>query len=330
MNRLPKKILKIFLYLLLSVFILLAGVFIFIQTDTFNKIALEYAVENLNEGLKEKDSRISVTSLKGNIFTGLRLDSGSIVTGQDTLIKFNFIDLKYNIWGLLDHRILLDHIVISSPVINFKKVKDSTDNLIWNFSRLFSSSEESDTSASAFDWDIAVNKFKLENGFIRTMGNINDTAVFTEEQIQTMNDVFDPENFLAEDLNMELDGKYFRDSKNLSLKNLSFKSNSGFSINSLMLDADIDIKNSQTAVSGLVLETERSKIFIRKVVLSEFNPFDSVTFKNFKEKELDADINIEKINFKDISFFLPELNLPDSSAGLILKAKGKYGDIDIS
>ncbi|MEO8447761.1 MAG: hypothetical protein ABI528_09715, partial [bacterium] len=71
MNKLPKKILKIFLYILLSVFILIAGVFIFIQTDTFNKLALNYAVENLNEGLKEKDSRIQVKSLKGNIFTGL-------------------------------------------------------------------------------------------------------------------------------------------------------------------------------------------------------------------------------------------------------------------
>ena len=330
MNRIPKKIFKIFMYVLLSVFILIAAIFIFIQTDIFNKIALDYAVENLNEGLKEKNSRINVRSLTGNIFTGLRMDSGSIVTEQDTLLKFNFIDLKYNIWGLLDQRILLDHIIISSPVINLKKVKDSTDNLIWNFSRLFSSPEESDTSTSAFDWDIAVNKFKIKNGFIRTMGKINDTVLFVQENIQSVNDVFDPENFLASDLNMELDGMYFRDSKKINLKDLSFKSNSGFSINKFALEADIDIKDSKTAVSGLVLETERSKMFINTAVLSEFNPFDSTAFENFREKELDADIYIENINFRDVSFFLPDLNLPDSTAGLILKAKGKYGDIDIS
>lgn len=330
MNRLPKKILKIVLYMLLSVFILMTAILIFIQTDTFNKIALDFAVEKLNEGLEKKDSRIHVTSLKGNIFTGLTLDSGSIVTAQDTLIKFNYIDLKYNVWGLLDHQILLDHIILGSPVINLTKIKDSTDNLIWNFSRLFSSSEESDTSASSFDWDIAVNSFRIENGFIRTMGKITDTNLTTQDNIQSVNNAFDPENLLITDLNMELNGNYFRESKKLNLKSFSYKSNSGFSINSFMFDADIDIKDAETSLNSMVLVTDRSKIIINKAVLNDFNPFDSLTFENFKDKDLDADINIENINFKDLNFFLPDLDLPDSSAGLVLKVKGKYRDFDIS
>ena len=142
MNKIISKGLKIFLWVTGILLILLIGIFLFVQTNTFNKLALDYAVENLNEGLQRNDGMIHVTSLNGNIFTGLQLDSGNITLGNDTLMKFNYIDLKYDIWGLLDKRIILDHVIISSPEISFNKIRDSTENMLWNFSKLFSSSDE--------------------------------------------------------------------------------------------------------------------------------------------------------------------------------------------
>jgi hypothetical protein len=59
------------------------------------------------------------------------------------------------------------------PTINLTKVKDS-DSLVWNFTKLFSSSTEpNDTSTSAFDWGISVKKFKIENGTFKTSGDTN-------------------------------------------------------------------------------------------------------------------------------------------------------------
>ena len=310
--------------------ILLTAVFIFIQTNTFNNLALNYAVDKLNESWELKDSRIGTGSVNGNILTGLTIDSGYIITGRDTLLKFNSIDLKYDIWGLLHHQILLDHIIINSPKIDLIKLQDSAGQLIWNFSKLFSSSEESDTLSSAFDWDIAVSKFRIENGFVRTKGRLTDTV--NSGQIQSIPDhpSFDPENFNVSDLNLELNGKYFRDSKKINLKSFSFNSNSGFNIKSFVLDADIQIKDAKTIITGLELVTERSGIVINKAVLNNFNPFDSASFENFGEKDLEADINIEKINFSDLRFFLPDVDMLDSTAGLILKAKGRFNDIEIS
>jgi len=325
-----KKLFKISIWLVSSLLILLTAVFIFIQTNTFNNLALNYAVGKLNESWKPKDSRIGTGSVDGNILTGLKIDSVYIVTGRDTLLKFNSIDLKYDVWGLLHHQILLDHIIINSPKIDLVKLPDSTKQLIWNFSKLFSSPEESDTATSAFDWDVAVSKFRIENGFVRTNGNGIDTFDSKKSQNRADDIFFDPENFTMSDLNLELEGKYFTDSKKINLKSFSFNSNSGFNIKSFVLDADIQIKDANTMITGLELVTDRSEININKAVLNNFNPFDSASFENFGEKDLEADINIERINFSDLRFFLPEVDMLDSTAGLILKAKGKIRDIDIS
>jgi hypothetical protein len=323
------KVLKIFLWISGALLFLLAGIFIFIQTDTFNRLALNYAVDKLNESWEQKDSRISVNSLKGNIFSGLILDSGYIITDQDTILKFNSIDIKYDVWGLLDHQIRLDNVVLNTPVINLTGVKDSTENLIWNFSRLFSTSSETDTASSSFDWDITLNKLKIENGYIRTKVEGNDIVLSAKESIQRKNK-FDPENLIISDLNLELNGKYFRDSKKISLNNFSFNSNSGINIKNFAFDAGIDIKDTVTEINGLEIITDRSNIKLNKIVISSFNPFDSSTFSNLSNKDLEADVNIENINFSELKYFVPEADILDSTAGIELKAKGNIGDLNIS
>lgn len=329
MNKVFKKILKIFLWITGIILILLIGVFLFVQTGTFNNMALDYAVENLNEGLQRNDGKIHVTSLKGNIFTGLQLDSGNITLGKDTLIKFNYIDLKYDIWGLLDKRISLDHIIINSPEVSFTKIKDSTENMLWNFSKLFSSSDDLDTGASAFDWDISVNKLKIENGFFHTTDELSDSLLFIKAQNNNQTE-FDFNNLTVTDLNLELNAEYFTDNKNVEMKSFSFNTNADFNVNSFVFKAVIDEDDTITEVTSFDILTDRSHIKFNKLVLNNFNPFDSVTFDNFKDKEFEADINIEKFNFSDLRFFVPDADMLDSAVSLVLLAKGKYGDFNVS
>ena len=47
----------VFIFFLL-LFLLITGIFIFIQTDTFNKIALDIVLDKVNTSLKDKDSEI--------------------------------------------------------------------------------------------------------------------------------------------------------------------------------------------------------------------------------------------------------------------------------
>jgi len=304
---------------------LVIGIFFFIQTDTFNKIALDFGIEKVNESWAGKNSVAKVESLQGNILKGLTINNGSIVTENDTLLKFSYINLKYDIWGLLNKEIRLDYVILNSPKINFVKVKDA-DSLLWNFSKLFSSSEEpNDTSTSPFDWGISVNKFKIENGTFRASGDSN----LTNKPIEFTNE-FNFNNLFVSNLELGLNVEYFENQKNLGLKNLSFNSNSDFKIKSLNFDAGINIKDSITEVSQFHLVTERSDLKFSKLKLNSFNPFDSTSFENFYNKNIEADLNIEKFNFKDLRYFVPSVDMLDSTVNLALTAKGKYGDLNVS
>lgn len=329
MNKIISKGLKIFLWVTGILLILLIGIFLFVQTNTFNKLALDYAVENLNEGLQRNDGMIHVTSLNGNIFTGLQLDSGNITLGNDTLLKFNYIDLKYDIWGLLDKRILLDHVIISSPEIRFNKIRDSTENMLWNFSKLFSSSDEADTSASAFDWDISVNKLKIENGFLNTRDELSDSLLFLKAKTNTQTE-FDFNNLTLTDLNLELNAEYFSDNKSIEMKSFSFTTNSGLNVNSFVFKAEIDEEDTVTEITAFEISTNRSHIKFNKLLLNNFNPFDTTTFENFKDKDFEADIDIKKIDFSDLRFFVPDADMLYSAVSLAILAKGKYGDFNVS
>lgn len=326
MQKFLKICLKIALGLVLFIITLVIALYFFIQTDTFNNIALNFGKDKLNESWAGKNSSIQVESLQGNILKGLIINKGTIVTEKDTLLKFSYITLKYDIWGLLNKEITLDYLILNSPEINLTKVKDS-DSLIWNFTKLFSSSTEpNDTSTSAFDWGISVKKFKIENGTFRTSG---DTTNLASSQAKFMNE-FDFDNLLVANLEMELMADYFTDYKNMSMKNLSFNTNSDFKLKRFNFDAGINIKDTVTDVWNFNLVTDISNIKFDKLKLQSFNPFDSNSFKNFENKNIEADIKIDKFNFKDLRYFLPEVDMLNNEVNVALNVKGKYGDLYVN
>jgi len=326
MNKFFKVLLKIVSGIVIFVILLVIGTYFFIQTDTFNNIVLNFGKDKLNESWSGKNSSIQVESLQGNILKGLIINKGTIITEKDTLLAFNYITLKYDIWGLLNKEIRLDYLTINSPRINMTKVKDS-DSLVWNFTKLFSSSTEpNDTSTSAFDWGISVKKFRIENGTFRTSGDSINTAYAPPKFMRE----FDFNNLLASNLEIELTVDYFKDYKNLSMKNLSFNTNSDFKLKHFNFDAGINIKDTVTDVWNFNLVTDISNIKIDRLKLNSFDPFDSNSFNDFYNKNIEADIKIEKFNFRDLKYFLPAVDMLDSVVNVSLNAKGKYGDMYVN
>ena len=78
---------KIILYPLELIILLLIILFFFIQTHTFNQLALNYAIGKLNDAWHEKESSVYAESIRGNIFRGYRLMHGGIIVKSDTLGK---------------------------------------------------------------------------------------------------------------------------------------------------------------------------------------------------------------------------------------------------
>lgn len=303
--------------------------YFFIQTEIFNKWALQFTLDKLNQDSQTNGININADSIQGNILHGLILKKGGIKIENNTLFSFSYIDLKYDLSELIEHEIRINNITINSPEINLSKIKDNNDSIVWNISKLFTSSQEPDTAESVFDWGVVIENLKIENGSMNVEGQLSSEMPEWRRQMQMMKE-FDFNNLEVKNLELELSGRYFTDHKNISIRNLYFNSNSDFNVRKLMMTYNFNIIDTTSELQNLELITDKSDIKINKARMSGFNPIDSSPFKNIKDKSIEADLDIRKFSFADLRFFIPSVDMLDSTVGLILNVNGKYGDININ
>ncbi len=325
-----KKLFKVILFGVLSFVFILFFLFLFMQTSLFNNWALGYIVNKLNESWKEKQSTLYVESLEGNIFKGLRLNNASITVRQDTLVKFSSLDIRYNIFKLINKEIKIKNVVLQDPQVNMVKLKTKNDSLMWNFAYLFSSEvkKPEDTTKSELKWDITVDNFQINNGNFRILdSNLNDIPLRSITMKKTQ--WFDAGYLDIKNFNLDLSAKYHRDVKSVELKNLSFGTNSDFNLKKLAFTAEVNEKDTVSDIKGFELITDRTGINIKTLYMSHFDPFKEVDYFKFGSNDVKVDLVTEKFNFKDLEYFLPDLNFMNGVVSLELKTGGKYGKMTV-
>ncbi len=315
---------KFFLWSIGLVVLLIIILFIFVQTDTFNKYLLEYTLDQLNPSISQKDYKINAESLEGNLLNGIKLNQGSLTLKEDTLLAFKYLEVKYDLWGLIDKRITVKELILNEPVISLSQIR-SGDSLIWNYEDLFPAGEP-DTVGSPFDWDISCEMLRIENGFIRIAGDsLKPAARWMEKRAFIQS--FDLMHTDVSDLNLELSAKYYKEFKSVSIKNISFNTNSELNVKKFRFDANLNEKDTVIQLWNFELLTNRSDIRIYRLFAEKLNPLLGVVYEEFGNKNIDASIDIQKFNFDDLTFFLPEIDFLDSTVSVKLDAKGRYGDL---
>lgn len=315
---------KILLWMAGMLFFLLIFLFIFVQSDTFNKIVLDYTLDELNTSQTPRDNHINAESIEGNIFYGIKLNNGNVTVRSDTMLSFASLEVKYDLWGLLDKRISLAHVILNEPVINLTKISCG-DSLIWNFENLFVPSEP-DTASSPFDWDLSVEYLKVNNGFFRLSGDTNRLIPAWQKKRSLMEN-FDLFSSDISEFNLELSAKYYRDFKSVNINDLSFNTNSELQIHNMHFNANINEKDTTTDLWNFGLTTNKSDIKLYRLYAESFNPFNDFDYEGLGNKYIKASIDIQKFDFNELRFFLPELSFLDTVVGLKLDAEGKYGDL---
>jgi len=324
-----KKTIKYSVWLIGAICILVIALYIFIQTEAFNKIALSFALDKLNnsDSWVKKDNLIYAESINGNLLKGLKINNIVVTVKKDTLVSLNYLYLKYDIWGLFNKTINVDSVVLNSPVINLSKIKDGSDSLAWNFSNLFSPS--TDTSAAAdFNWKIYVNSLRIENGKFRILDTIPSKPLWALEWEKQNEFSFNKLNI--SDFELDISGEYSKSIKKLNLRNLSFNSNTDFHLKNLAFDAYINSADTTTDVSNFVLITDRSDVRISRLSAYSFNPLDSNAFVNYMNTKMSFTLNTDRFNFADLKFFLPTVDMLDSSVSLYINANGILNNLNIA
>ncbi len=325
-----KKLFKFLLYTFLSLIFILFLLFIFIQTDTFNNWALGYITGKLNDSWKEKQSTIYAESLEGNIFKGIRLNNVSLTVRQDTLVKFSYLDVKYNVFKLLDKQISITDVVLENPQINMVKLKGKNDSLMWNFVYLLSTEEkEEDTTKSEFDWDIMAENFRINNGNFRVLdSNLNNIPLRTIKMKKMQQ--FDAGNLDIWNFNLDLSARYQKQVKILNLRKLDFSTNSDFNLKKLSFIAEVNEEDTTSEIKNFEFVTDRTNLNIKELYMSRFNPLKEVVYEKFGNNDVKVDLVTEKFNFKDLEFFLPQVSFMNGTVSLDLKANGKYGKMNVN
>jgi len=324
-----KKLFKWVFILFAVLILLLVGIFFFIQTDLFDKWALGILLEKVNTSLESKESKIYAESLEGNLFKGFILKNGNITVKGDTLIKFESIKADYNIWKLLDKGISLQTLLIKDPRIILTEIRDKDNNLKLNLLYfLESEKKEGDTSKFEFDWDVSAEHVVIQNGSVRMFGE-NTSRRSLSDLVMDKLDSFDLSNFEMNNFFLDMGVNYFRNTKDVDVKNISFKTNSDFNVNKLSFYSSINKQDTSTLVRDFFLETERSNLKINELFVNPMNPFDQIVYEEFKNKFTRINIDIKQFNFADLIFFFPDVNFLDSTVALNLEAQGIYSDLQL-
>lgn len=324
-----RRIFKYFAFLSVIIIFLLTSVYIFVQTETFNGLVLNYTINKLNNSetwLRKKNS-IAVESISGNILKGLRVNNIVVTVKKDTLASIRYIELKYDIWGFINQKIGIEYIVINSPELNLLKIKTETDSLVWNYSNLFLSSADT-MPVSRFDWDINVNSLKIESGRIKVLGELPSEPLWAARW-KKQNE-FEFNKLDISDLQIDIAGEYSEKIKKVNLRNLSFNSNTDIVFKNLSFEATINSQDTSTQIKNFELLTEKSDIKLNSFTASNFNPLDSSAFDNFENKKASLILKFDKLDFADLKFFLPEVDMLGGISSMFLDAAGTLKNMNVN
>ncbi|WP_170111264.1 translocation/assembly module TamB domain-containing protein [Mangrovibacterium marinum] len=112
-------------------------------------------------------AELKIEELEGDFFTHIRLKQISLCLQNDTMVTIGQVELKYQLWSLLNKQVTITKLDISKPKIKLVQQNDST----WNFSNLLKEPDSPATSTPAsqpFNWLIDLQQFELHSGFIET------------------------------------------------------------------------------------------------------------------------------------------------------------------
>jgi uncharacterized membrane protein YeaQ/YmgE (transglycosylase-associated protein family) len=302
------RIVNIFLYSGIGLFIIILLLFGASQTSTFREFLRKTVIEQVNKNLY---GTLYIGKIDGTIFTSLILRNTVLNMGRDTLLNAGKIELRTSPLQLLLKKIKIRKFEIVQADISL--ITDSTGRL--NFSKLIPPSSP-DTSKSTFPFKIEVTNFSLIN--------INlSLQRFDFAGNKAFYDVLNLNDLRVNNLRLSLNA--FADIKNneyeLDLAELSFSSN----INNFTLEklsGQFAINKKELFANNLKIKTSKSEILLK--IKATHNIFDPKS--DFAKAKLDLNIFSEKFNFQDVSPFVSSLNLFKESLAIKVKCEGTLKD----
>jgi len=308
-----QRIVNIFLYTCIFIFILLIIAFGFSQTSTFRNYLKDFVVEQADSAM---NGNLHIGKIEGTIFTSLILRNTVLNMGNDTLLNAGTISLKASPLHLLFKSIYVRSFEIRNAKVSF--IKDSNGEL--NFSRLFPPSKQKDTTKSSFPFTIQLAKLQLLNVNFSMQNYDTDSK-------RRIYDGLNINDLRVNKINLSLSA--FADLNkhdfNIEINKLNASPNiSHFFLDNLKGNFLVNEKGME--VNDLNVVTNKSRFQINSKV-DKFNPFDSTS--SFNTADINLDLHADSVNFSDLTAFIPPLNILKGKVAVKVKTSGSLHKLNI-
>lgn len=303
-----QRIVNVFLYIGIGIFLLLVVAFAVSQTSYFRNWLRETAISAANDALNGK---IYIGRIDGTMFTSLILHDTYITMGSDTLLNASRIEVRTSPLQLLFKKIYVRKLEIDDTKINL--IRDSSGVL--NVSELIPPSPK-DTASSTFPFKIIVADLKLKNlSFALRDYNIN-----TESFYESLN----LHNLLIKKLNLSLSAFADIDKNDFEavIHSFSFEPNiNRFSLKDL--SGEFYINNDSFSTKNFNLKTALSNVTLNASVRN-FSVFDSTKNTDFTKAALSVNLSADKFDFSDLSAFVPPTGILQGGINADIRASGSF------
>lgn len=306
------RIVNIFLYSGIGLFILILLAFGVSQTSTFREYLRKTVIVQANKNL---NGTLYIGKIDGTIFSSLILRNTVLNMGKDTLLNAGKIELRTSPLQLLLKKIKIRKFEIVQADIAL--IADSTGKL--NLSKLTRPSS-SDTSKSTFPFKIEITNFSLVNiNFSFQRFDFAGSNAFYD--VLNMNDIRLHNVKLSLSAFADIDNNEYE----LDLTELSLTPNiNNFTIEKL--SGQFAVNKKELFANNLKIKTSNSDIMLK--IKASHNIFDSKA--EFAKAKLDLNIYSDKFNFQDVSPFVSSLNLFKESLAIKIKCEGTLKDFVIN
>lgn len=304
-----QKIVNVFLYIGLGIFLLLVIAFAVSQTSFFRNWLREKAMTVANDAL---NGQVYIGKLDGTIFTSLILHDTYITMDSDTLLNASRIEVRTSPLQLLLKKIYVRKLELDSTQINLIRDRDGTLNI----SKLVPPSNTVDTTSSSFPFKILVAELKIKNsGFSLRDYNISSKTSYEELNLH---------NLIVKDLNLTLSAFADINKKDFeaAIHSLSFEPNvNGFAVKKL--SGEIYVNSDSLNVRDFNLKTDSSN-FTLNALVKDFSLFDSTKNNDFAKADLTFRLDADKFSFSDLSVFVPSTNILHGTINAEINTSGSF------
>ncbi|MBN1447509.1 MAG: translocation/assembly module TamB domain-containing protein [Bacteroidetes bacterium] len=320
-NEIPRKrkswtirILRAFVLLGLSIFLLLIALIIFSETETFRSMLRDVIVDAADSTL---NAQLSIDQIDGNLFSGWKISGVRLTDAHGPIAEVESIVLRYNIFRIPWKVVTVRELTLNAPRIFITRAAGRD----WNINTLVRPSREpEDTTSTPFDWDIRVEYLRILDGMLL----VYDSSTTGPAR----RDRLDAAHMQLTDLNMALSAEIRDTEKHLVINRFSWVNVLG-EVGMQNLSGDVLLRKDGVEINGLSIQTERSGLLLSASV-------DSVDLLEGFDSDLLAELPFRvrleapAVDLRDLQYFLPPLEMLGGVPALVLDARGTLTDLQIS